>query len=200
MQDNSNYYTNVCPKDFLNEKSLNKLEAEPKKLGFWLTADKFINFTLSSIARGVKFIGMVADHGINALSKLISIKIGLFDTSKVHLCEEIQRLEGELSETKLRNKRLDAENYILFNAIGELEVGGNLAYDKCVQWFGETSEPAVRWRDALSRSNAARGFFYEEASEYYGVRCNNEWMREYNAKKKDGEHKVRPSSKRKRKR
>lgn len=154
------------------------------------------SFTLSF----VRFVGNAVDVTINALSRLVNIRIGLFDAQKVELCEEITRLKGELSEKKLQNKRLDAENYLLYNALSELESGGNMCYDKVVQWFGKDSEPALRWRSALLKSNSSRGFIYEEASEYHEARMNQQWVQEYDAKKKDVEHKVRTSSKRKRKR
>ena len=174
------YYTNEKPKDFLT-KVTNALTFVSNKL-----FDAVV-FIFESIGYSIEQLFALA-------SRLIQVRIGLFDASKVSLCEEIKRLEGELAESKMKNKRLDSENYLLYNSLTELEVAGNKTYDKCVQWFGLEAEEAVRWRTALLSSNASRGFNYDEASCYHEARVNHEWMEQSLKKKEDEKPKGRSSS------
>lgn len=195
--DNQYMKSSVPEVKFLYENKV--MERKDSGVTIWKITSSAFMWLYKLLVECVKFTGAVVDTTVNALSKLISIKIGILDTSKVELCQEISKLNDELASVRLQNKKLDAENYILHNAVTELEVGGNMCYDKVVQWFGNDSEPAVRWRSALLKANSSRGFIFDEASEYHEVRKNQTWLEEYEAKKKDGERKVRPSSKGKRK-
>lgn len=178
-----NYYTNEKPQGF-GTKVLNALKFVSNKL-------------FDAVVFMFESVGYSIEQLFALTSRLIQIRIGLFDASKVSLCEEIKRLEGELAESKLKNKRLDSENYLLYNSLTELEVAGNRTYDKCVQWFGLEAEEAIRWRTALLSSNASRGFNYDEASYYHDARVNHEWMEQSckkQEKKEDEKPKGRSSS------
>jgi cell division protein FtsB len=151
---------------------------------FWLFADPVLN---------------LLERLFKILSNVIKVKVSLFDKGHEALLDELQALDAEVAVLKRRNKRLDSENYLLLDAVHDLKTGGNMCYDKCVQWFGSDCEQALRWRDALNKANASLGFRADEAMEYYTARGNLAWLEEPYKKKEDENRKGRSSSKVRRK-